>query len=305
MALVNAINAYAYGQIDSAQRALGLARASAVSNESNQLGLEAYRRMIEAGIGGRIMPERRSLVATLGYQEYLEKLIEYRSANPALYAGDPTARLHVVGDSHTLSPAHTRVSLDSIEHRVVAHPVIGAKAWHLAPDVNPAITPQRKAFERLATGLPAGEPTIAMFDEIDCRASEGLFPFLDTHPEHDREQYCRGLAESYVGYLSATLRANERRIMVCGVPAPHPIQAHKVGETSHLFVDLVRLFNRSLGEAAHEAGLVFLDSHNLTAADDGIATGDRHLDTIHLLPAVFQELLCAARSESGRYSTRL
>jgi tetratricopeptide (TPR) repeat protein len=295
VAMIAGVDAYMRDQIDVAQRFVAPEDQAALTDESNQLGLEAYRRMVEAGIGGRIMPERRALQAALGYQHYLLELLDSRAANPALYTDGPAARLHVIGDSHTLSPAHTRVSLDRTDHRVVPHTVIGAKAWHLAPDINPIVTPQRTAFERLVDRLPHGEPIIAMFGEIDCRASEGLFPYLNAHPDQDREQFCRALAKSYVAYLSTTLAGNDRRVMVCGVPAPHPVQAHKLGEGSRQFIDLVGFFNTCLGDATRHAGMIFLDPHQLTAADDGVANGDLHLDTVHLKPAVFQTLL--AKSE--------
>jgi hypothetical protein len=256
-------------------------------------GLAAWRRLMEANVGARSMPEHRPLIATLSYRTYLEALLAFREAHPDLYAGAADDLLHLVGDSHSLAPAHTVTTHDGHKYRVQPHTVIGAKIWHLATDFNSSPSLQRAAFERVAASLPANAVVVAQFGEIDCRVREGLFPYLSRHPEVDRRDYCRGMAKAYVATLGRHLATEGRTVMVSGVPAPMPINVDKAGDQREAYLAMVAMINDALRDAAVSAGFRFLDPYALTVGADGVAHGRWRLDTVHLTPDHFAPLVSA------------
>ena len=168
--------------------------------------------------------------------------------------------------------------------------MIGAKVWHLARGVNSRSSLQRTTFERVAAHLPAGEPVVAIFGEIDCRAREGLFPYLRDHPDVDRTAHIRRVAEAYVATLADTLAAGGRRVLVCGVPAPARINANKAGAHVDSYLAMIAMFNTEMRAAANAANLRFIDPYTATADPDGVSNGLWRLDTVHLTPDLFATL---------------
>ena len=78
--------------------------------------------------------------------------------------------------------------------------------------------------------------------------------------------------------------AGKHRLIVCGVPATNiPLNTLTAEEAKQL-VDHIRQFNIILKKQALAAGMDFLDVYALTDRGDGIASGDWHIDTYHLLP---------------------
>ena len=276
--------------IDECRSELNHLSVAAHDPERLQQGLAAWRRLIEANFGARSMPEHRPLVATLSYRDYIEALLSFRDSRADLYTTSAENTLHLVGDSHSLAPAHTSVALDGRLYRVRPHTVIGAKVWHLARGVNSRSSLQRTTFERVAAHLPAGEPVVAIFGEIDCRAREGLFPYLRDHPDVDRTAHIRRVAEAYVATLADTLAAGGRRVLVCGVPAPARINANKAGAHVDSYLAMIAMFNTEMRAAANAANLRFIDPYTATADPDGVSNGLWRLDTVHLTPDLFATL---------------
>jgi hypothetical protein len=143
---------------------------------------------------------------------------------------------------------------------------------------------QRAAFERVAASLPANAVVVAQFGEIDCRVKEGLFPYLSRHPEIDRQDYCRSMAEAYVGALKRHLAMEGRTVTVSGVPAPMPINVDKAGDQREAYLSMVAMVNDAVRDAAVGAGFRFLDPYALTVGIDGVASGGWRLDAVHLTP---------------------
>ncbi len=252
--------------------------------------LVVAHRQATAEFGVRARREQSALTAMLSYHDYLVKLLAHYHAHPDLYATTEVAALHIIGDSHCLAAAHTMVSLDGVPYRVDPHPVIGAKAWHLAPALNPDGGPQRAAFERVAQTLPDQTPVIAMFGEIDCRINEGLYPFLTARPDISIETHCADVARAYIAYVRQVL-SGRRRVIIYGVPAPDPTMVRKAGDDRRRYVRLVATFNYALGAATRAAGLEFLDPYSVTAGADGAALDHWHFDGIHVAPTLLGTLL--------------
>ncbi len=227
--------------------------------------------------------EERSEWDVVIYARYLDGLLPRLSPDRA----NATEVLHIIGDSHCLSPACLPVRLAGELHRVRPHLVVGAKAWHLAAAMNPREGPQRMAFTMAAARIPQGASVAVMCGEIDCRADEGLYVFLDSHRDISLPDYLERFAAAYLDSAMAELAG--RRLIVCGPPAPPAERASPAG-----FVDMVRGFNAALAGAAHARGLAYLDAHALSADPEGTSNGRWHMDDFHLLPEAFGTLLEAA-----------
>lgn len=289
--LLAAVAAYGRGDFDECRSELCRLSGAEIGRGRDLNGLVAWRHLIEAKFGARSLPEHRPMVATLGYREYLTALLSFHDAHADLYSSGGDNVLHLVGDSHSLAPAHTRVVLDGRRYVVRPHIVIGAKVWHLARHLNPSPSLQRTAFERVAATLPAGEPVVSLFGEIDCRVREGLFPYLRTHPEVDRDAHCHRIAESYTATLAEHLATNGRDVLVCGVPVPVPLNVDKAGEHRDEYLAMIVAFNQALRDAATAREFRFLDPYGATAGADGHSNGLWRLDVVHLTPDFFAELL--------------
>ncbi len=258
--------------------------------------LKVWYESKQSGFGPRTVGERKALLGVISYHDYLTKLMNYRLAHPELFDASEGPALHIVGDSHALSAAHMVLSIDRTRYRAVSHTVIGAKAWHLAKGLSPEENFQRASCRHLIKTLPEAAPVIAMFGEIDCRADEGLFPYLKARPDLSPDSQCRDLTRAYVAFLSETLGSG-RRVWVCGVPAPDPAQVRKAGPDGRAFTELVRTFNQCLSDAVRVAGFGLLDIYAATANAKGMATERWYFDGVHLAPELWAALLKADAAE--------
>jgi len=215
------------------------------------------------------------------YDQYVSRLLVWRGHHPDTYAAGGESPLYVVGDSHCLSPAHTRVVRGGAAYRVVPKLVVGGKAWHLA---NGFRNRWKADFERAMTTIPAGATVIAAFGEIDCRSNEGILPHFRGHPESDLSASIDRLVEDYVAYVAANARRAGHEIMVHGVPAPNVDMRRIAEEDRDLFLSIPRFFNASLSAAAGRHGIGVVDAYAWTAGPDGVSHQRYHLDAYHLVP---------------------
>jgi hypothetical protein len=294
VAIAAALAAYVAGDGADCRSRLGTAnRVLAVrANERSLRGLQSRRRLLVR----RALddPTERIEWSTVVYAAYLAQLLAFRDAHRDVYEAEGLPKLHVIGDSHALSPAHTRVRLGGRAHGVRPHLVIGAKAWHLAAGLNPGPSPQRAAFERALASIPDGATVVAAFGEIDCRVDEGLFPYLEARPEVDTEAYIRCFAAAYAEAVVDATAARRQRLLLAGTPAPVRRRAEAAGERLPAFVSVVRRFNKALADAARAKGCAFLDPFALSAGADGLDHGRWHLDDTHLRPDALAATIRAA-----------
>lgn len=226
------------------------------------------------------------------YRRYLTLLLDYRGAHAEAYGADGAAELHVVGESHCLSPAWTRVSLDGIPHRVRPHLVMGAKAWHFAA---PGPSDHKQNLARAITGLPEGGQTLFVFGEIDTRLDEGVLRHVDRHPRSDWEQVALVTALGYVTYVARLARTRGLKVSFQGVPAPAASHAGVEPERRTRHLELVRFFNAALETLAGDHGCRYVDVFGLSAGADGSAHRRSHLDAYHLTPDCLGQALRPSR----------
>jgi len=238
----------------------------------------------------RIKPKKfqRSSESDVSFYILLKKLMDYRADHPQLYdQSEDTPSLYALGESHSLPAAHMTVSLNETPYRVEPKFIVGCRAWHLGNEHNNIYKIQ---FERCANSLPSGTTAVVMFGEIDCRPDEGILP-LHKRTGDDLPKMIEEVVQSYVKYVTEVFSAKKITPIFYGVPARIARKGIKSSddETESSFV--VGEFNKVLAIETKKRNIPLLDVYSLTNDADGQSSGELHIDTIHVFPSVFGDLI--------------
>jgi hypothetical protein len=197
-----------------------------------------------------------------------------------------TLTLFVVGESHTLSAHGTTVAVDGQSMRCAAELIYGCKQWHLGRS-EPNM--YKHKFEAVMARLPRESMVLLVFGEIDCRHDEGMIKAWQKTPDRLLADVVESTVGPYVDYVSQVAARHGHRLIVGGVPATNiKLDALSKAEAGK-FIDLLREFNSTLRTRALASNMAFLDVYGLTDRGDGIAGGDWHIETHHLLPSAMAE----------------
>lgn len=236
-----------------------------------------------AGIGAIY---RNALV----FERYVLALLDYRERHPELYADSVCEDLHVVGESHSLSPHGTIADVEGVLHRFVGHMIVGCKAWHLA---DPTANYFQRAFTAIVRNLPSSAKVIVTIGEIDCRPNEGIYP-LHKKRGVDPAGLIDNTVTGFVDFVVEAAAEKNLHVSFCGVPAPHrdrfsrlPLPADEFGK----YLDVVAGFNEKLEQVSVDRGCGFLDLYRMSVGDDGTADGRYHIDDTHLLPTALHRCI--------------
>jgi tetratricopeptide (TPR) repeat protein len=223
------------------------------------------------------------------YWRYLDRLLAWRQTHRA---PDPTPGaepLYVIGESHALAANGVAVSCGDQAMRCMTEWISGCKQWHLG---NGNRNKYKHRFEAVMARLPRESAILLMIGEIDCRHDEGIIQAQKKSPDHLLDDIARSTIKSYLSYVTWVAARRGHRLIIAGVPAPNIQMASLSKDEAGQLVHLIRIFNATLKEQALPVGMGFLDVYALTDRSDGIASGDWHIDTHHLLPSAFAEAFC-------------
>ena len=227
------------------------------------------------------------------YERYLTALLDYRKSRPELYDGADAELLHVIGESHCLSPHGTALEIGGARFRLRGHMILGCKAWHFA---DPTVNHYQRAYWAIASALPAGANVLTTIGEIDCRPDEGIFP-LHLRRGGDVADIIGPTVEGFAGFVAAVGEKQGLNMNLCGVPAPDRERSAEFPLSDHqmdAYLDVVARFNDALEAAAADHGCGFIDLYGLTADDNGTSDGRHHIDRTHLFPAALHQAIAAA-----------
>lgn len=226
----------------------------------------------------------------LAFERFIRLLLEYREHHPELYADDTCEELHVIGESHCLSPHGTIAVVEGVSYRFVGHMILGCKAWHLA---DPRANYFQRAFKAIVRGLPDNANVLVTIGEIDCRPNEGIYP-LHKKRRIDAAELIDNTVTGFVDFVTESAAGKNLQMNFCGVPAPHrdrfsrlPLPESEVFD----YLDVVAGFSRKLDRTSTDRGCGFLDLYKMTVGDDGTSDGRFHIDDTHLLPQAFHHCI--------------
>lgn len=224
------------------------------------------------------------------YAELVHDLLAYHTAHPAYYTAEGSApKLHIIGESHCLAPAHLAITTSDGTRRVVPHLIMGAKAYFLSLD---RATSWADALNQIIHGIRRDEPLVVCFGEIDCRAREGIMEQYRRTEHYAIAQEIETLCTGYVRNVKHAQLKRGAPTFLLGVPAPNRVALDdlQAGEEA-IFTQMIAQFNQSLARAAATQQLGFLDIYAATLGSDGWAKEGVHLDHVHLKPEIVAELL--------------
>lgn len=222
------------------------------------------------------------------YWLYIRRLIQWRAENQQVFGvGKEQGLLHVVGESHALSPNFGLVDWNGGRKlRCVSHWVPGCKQWHLANDI-----PNRykSAVACILAQIPPGSNLMFCVGEIDARPDEGIWAAARKSGAIVGELVQRTV-EGYLQFIANVLasRLPWSSITIQGIPAPgYPLEGVRDPGDTQGFLKMIREFNEKLMQGAHAYGWHFLDVYAATAAGNGSSNKQWHLDAFHLQPGFY------------------
>ena len=147
--------------------------------------------------------------------------------------------------------------------------------------------------------LPRKSTILLTIGEIDCRPNEGILHAWKKSPGKSLDELAQATVTGYVRYVAAIAVQYGHQIIVGGVPATHIPLAALTADVAGQLVRLIRVVNAMLKEAALAAGMDFLDVYELTDRGDGTASGQWHIDDVHLTPDAMVEAFNAKGTNEG------
>lgn len=223
------------------------------------------------------------LAPSRGYWRYLSALLDHPRQQPNLTGGLATAPLHVIGESHSLSPHGQFFPLGGGLLKACTHWVEGCKLWHLGrSDENK----YQQQFRRIALSLPEQSHVLLCVGEIDCRWDAPLMRRLQTGA--DLVAAVDQMVSTAFDWMGAAVGARGHRMIICGVPATQAELPEKP-EVRVLFLSLLKYFNVAMERESLRRDWKFLDVFALTDRGDAISNARWHVDSYHLRPdALFE-----------------
>lgn len=203
------------------------------------------------------------------------RLFDFAQRQPELYAPGEAAPLVVIGESHSLVPAHARFEWVAGPVRAQARLVQGVKMHHLRV----ASPNGRQAAIRLQLqSVAPGSHVMLTIGEIDCRADEGIWP-AHKAGKGACAYLVRNTVGAYLDWVAAHVATGPwGSLTVQGIPQPRRVPAD-----AEAFLAMVADVNARLAQGCAARGWHFLDVHAATAG----AQGQWHLDEFHLKPAFY------------------
>ena len=137
--------------------------------------------------------------------------------------------------------------------------------------------------------LPRQSTILLPIGEIDCRPNEGILMAWKKYPGESLDDVAQTTLTAYVRYVAGIAAQYGHQMIVAGVPATNiPLHA-LTAEVAEQLVRLIRVFNTMLKDQVLAAGMDFLDVYALTDRGDGTASGQWHIDDVHLKPSAMVE----------------
>ena len=217
------------------------------------------------------------------YWHYLNKLLNFHQYTKNWNHQTPGVKiLHVVGESHALSAHGAIVHIQKQEMCISSQWIVGCKQWHLA---NSDVNIYKQKFESIMERLPEKSTIYFAIGEIDCRHDEGIIKAWEKCSNKSLPEFIQLTVTSYIDYVNKIVENYGHKVIIGGIPATNfPLET--LTETlAEQFVHTIHIFNIILKKHALATGMGFLDLYALTNRGDGIASGEWHIDSTHLIPS--------------------
>ena len=190
-----------------------------------------------------------------------------------------------IGDSHCLSFAHKRITLNNVTKRVKPVYIVGAKAWHFANNIDNMF---KSYFKKQIKNNITGDQVLISFGEIDCRESEGILQYSLKNNKNIK-QVCLQTIVGYIHFMEENLSRVFKKRYYLGTPAPF-IRGKEITDIDIKRKYLIETFNRILKKEVLSRDCYFIDIYRLTS-DNGLNNNLYMMDDQHLFPSCLSQLI--------------
>ncbi len=225
------------------------------------------------------------------YLQYILNLCVFWQDFKFLYSTEldaPIEILHVIGESHCLSPNKAYFQYKGRRIQAKSHFVMGLKMWHLGSSAH---NYHKAIFNIQLESISQGSLLLVAIGEIDCRPDEGIWLVAKNHNKELRS-VAMDTVFNYLEYLDKSfLNKGFNNITLQGVSAPaYPLIEILGPSDIKKFLQMIRYVNELLCAGANARGWGFLDVHAATATDEGISNKKWHIDGHHLRPIFYNHV---------------
>lgn len=256
--------------------------------------LASARQVIEE-FKGKVAEAAQGDAKLSAYFCYLHLLISSQETAHATTGQLSDEVLHVIGDSHALSLHNVQVVYMGQVNTCRSNWILGCKQWHLGND---QANSYKHKFEGEMARLPRPSAILLTIGEIDCRWNEGILMAREKYPGKLLDDVVQATVTGYVRYVAGIAAQYGHQMIVGGVPATNIRLDALTADAAKQFVRLIRVFNAMLKDQTLATGMDFLDVYALTDRGDGIASGQWHIDDVHLTPSA---MVAAFQAKEKKY----
>lgn len=193
--------------------------------------------------------------------------------------------IHLIGDSHCLPAANSRITYHDKEYVCRSHLIVGCKSWHLAQEKD---NRYKYALRKTIAKIPDNSLVVFIIGEIDCRVGEGIYPYCIKNSL----SFNNVIDSTVRGYVSTVIKIAKPKGVIpafYGIAAPHIATLVDIDlKSREMYLEVVRKFNENLFQAVIEEGCEFLDTYEATRGENLLSNQHFNIDECHMAPNFFQ-----------------
>ena len=223
----------------------------------------------------------KDLLFIKSYKNYIFKLrsILEKKSPPKRLSNEKL--IYHIGDSHCLSFAHYRISINKQEYLIKPMLIYGLKAWHLSSNNH---YNQKLLISRLKQ-IPDNSEVFISLGEIDTRFNEGIITFHKKSSE-SLDSIIKNTVTGYVDFIENYLKGKNITKYYFSISAPW-IEKNKLAYDKKLLdlrIYTIKTFNENLSIHLKKYNSKYLDTFSFTKDKDNFSNKKFMLDSIHLSP---------------------
>jgi tetratricopeptide (TPR) repeat protein len=233
--------------------------------------LQRYRTLVEVEKNNKL--NKKDQFFCDGYYTFISSLIEKRPTCLSISKN----KIYHVGESHCLSYARHKVTVQQQTFSVSPMITFGAKAYHFTKL-------QENSFKSITRhnldNIPNSSVVLISFGEIDCRANEGLIRTAQK-TKSSLEEIVQKTVNGYINWFLAANENNKHSYNFLNVPAPVYKREYTLSVNKKV-ANVIRLFNDALRRNLLDHSLDLIDVYRPTANETYFSNNLYHCDFVHL-----------------------
>ena len=224
-----------------------------------------------------------------GYLAFISKLNPIALKQSNLLSVDTEENtIYHIGESHSLSFAHQRITLENKNYTIKPLIIFGTKAWHLHNKTK--LNSYKAYFNNHINSLKVGSQLILSFGEIDCRLNEGIIEYY-FKMRLDLNDIIYQTVNGYIEYSESILSKLQIKRIYMGIAAPVINDLNSIDKVrTSLRIRVIELFNKALIKITTDRQLNFIDVYKLTVNNEGFSNLKYMCDDVHLDPSSLKDL---------------